>query len=169
MVYTANWGIICYLPPFTRTCKNQLSRSRYVAKTSLDSGFDGFRLYCSWLVNLPFSTTYPLQEIRVYTPWNQHRTCQEAIPKGNQSSNQSFSGANMLVSGRVIRPYKGKPMVTQPKTNMHTQNDGTWKKVTPFKHGNFWYQFVSFLECVYIYIRYPIKVFLAFLSKETNG
>ncbi len=27
---------------------------------------------------------------------------------------------------------------TLPKTNMDTQNDGL-EKVTPFKHGNFWY------------------------------
>ena len=27
---------------------------------------------------------------------------------------------------------------TLPKTNMGTQNDGL-EKVTPFKHGNFWY------------------------------
>ncbi len=28
--------------------------------------------------------------------------------------------------------------LTLPKTNMDTQNDGL-EKVTPFKHGNFWY------------------------------
>ena len=37
---------------------------------------------------------------------------------------------------------------TPPKTNMDTQNDGL-EKVTPFKHGNFWYQFVRFLGCMF--------------------
>ena len=30
---------------------------------------------------------------------------------------------------------------------MDTQNDGL-EKVTPFKNGNFWYQFVRFLGCI---------------------
>ena len=29
-------------------------------------------------------------------------------------------------------------MITLPKTNMDTQNDGL-EKVTPFKYGHFWY------------------------------
>ena len=40
----------------------------------------------------------------------------------------------------IVQKWK----VTLPKTNNDTQNDGL-EKVTPLKHGNFWYQFVRFL------------------------
>ena len=36
-------------------------------------------------------------------------------------------------------------MITPPKTNMYTQNDGL-EKVASFKCGHFWYQFVKFLR-----------------------
>ena len=39
-------------------------------------------------------------------------------------------------------------MVVQ-KTNMDTQNDGL-EKVSSFKHGNMWYQFVRFLGCIQV-------------------
>ena len=38
---------------------------------------------------------------------------------------------------------------TLPKTNMDTRNDGL-EKVSPFKNGHFWYQFVRFLGCTTI-------------------
>ncbi len=37
---------------------------------------------------------------------------------------------------------------TPENSRLDTQNDGL-EKVTPFKHGNFWYQFVRFLWCNY--------------------
>ena len=45
---------------------------------------------------------------------------------------------------------------TLPKTNMDTRNDGL-EKVTPFKHGNFWYQFVRFLGCKLSWLLSPPK------------
>ena len=47
-------------------------------------------------------------------------------------------------------------ILTPPKTNMDTQNDGL-EKVTPFKHGNFWY----------LYHRIPHKMKRPSLSIST--
>ena len=48
-------------------------------------------------------------------------------------------------------------LATPPKTNMDTQNDGL-EKVTPtLNMAIFWYQFVSFLGCIFFFTGPPRK------------
>ena len=59
-------------------------------------------LFCWWL-------SYHYRK-DVYPPGNQHSTCQEAIPKGNYSSNHPFSGV-ILFSVKVNTGQLGKKLL----------------------------------------------------------
>ena len=51
---------------------------------------------------------------------------------------------------------------------MDTQNDGLGK-VTPFKNGNFWYQFVRFLGCIYSeFLEFPFLKNPSGISNRSN-
>ena len=66
-----------------------------------------------------------------------------------------FSVVNSLLNFQGVLMFV--KVFTLPQTNMDTQNDGV-EKVTPFKNGNFWYQFVRFLGCITIYIYIYIHI-----------